>query len=572
MPSLDKLLSDLEESKRDFGGAAARVERLLEQLGKRRFPDPESLIRFHEALLFIRSHPQSERGLRLADELLSSFAQRVGSLRSSGADLTPFDYIEYSGIAGTALSGTFSYDITKWLVEHYPSAVEVDWERYEKKERLSLVLPRLLPLFYEESLVEANIPHLDWLRAAKSPDQGDLHWIIKRFEQLDTLKRERGHLYDSLELPVRWDLDDLRASRTQNRRGAGEAFYHTGPLIRRNEVALEREILSPVEFEKLSRKEGESAIDMLRATTTVRYRELYGITHGDARQVSRADVGRGVEIFLWGLAPDRRLPLRAYHAGFTLKNGVPINYIEGITLFERTELGFNTFYTYREGESAWVYSQVLRVLHQKVGVTCFSIDPYQIGLNNDEAIESGAFWFYRKLGFRSTLPELRRATEREEKKIRAGRDYRTSTRTLRQLSKGHIIYELPGRARGDWDRFSVRNLGLAVQRQNAKEPGGGLERAKQASEEMVARRLRIKGDEFDVAERTAFAGLAPVLALISDLDRWSELEKSAVVEIIRAKAAADETRYARLLQKHERLRAALIKIGSTGQVTGDREG
>ena len=88
---------------------------------------------------------------------------------------------------------------------------------------------------------------------------------------------------------------------------------------------------------------------------------LSGTTLGDARSVTRADVGRGVSIYLWGLPPERRLPLRAYVAGVTLKNGVPINYIEAIGLFDWIEIGFNTFYTFRGGEVAWIFSQVLRL-------------------------------------------------------------------------------------------------------------------------------------------------------------------------------------------------------------------
>ena len=102
-------------------------------------------------------------------------------------------------------------------------------------------------------------------------------------------------------------------------------------------------------------------------------------TRGDASDVVRADAGRGVEIFLWGLPPAQRLPLRAYQAGFTLKNGVPINYIEAISLFEWVEVGFNTFYAYRDGETAWIYAQVLRLLHQRLGSLCISVYPYQIG-------------------------------------------------------------------------------------------------------------------------------------------------------------------------------------------------
>ena len=84
----------------------------------------------------------------------------------------------------------------------------------------------------------------------------------------------------------------------------------------------------------------------------VRYRELYGTTLADPRSVVRADVGRGVSIYLWNLPPERRLPLRAYVAGFTLKNDVSINYIEAIGLCEWMEVGFNTFYRFRGGEAA----------------------------------------------------------------------------------------------------------------------------------------------------------------------------------------------------------------------------
>src|SRR5438477_745787 len=150
MPSLAHLLSQLEESKRQFGANnGARTEKLLTLLASRRFPDADSLASFHEALLFIRSHPQSPVTFRAAEAFLSNFAQRVDQLRLSGADLTPLDYIEYSGIAGTTISGTFSYGIARFLVARYPSRVDADWNE-PKPERLGATLPRFLPLLYAD--------------------------------------------------------------------------------------------------------------------------------------------------------------------------------------------------------------------------------------------------------------------------------------------------------------------------------------------------------------------------------------------------------------------------------------
>ena len=90
-----------------------------------------------------------------------------------------------------------------------------------------------------------------------------------------------------------------------------------GFLRRRVERSLADELASgELPLRKLALREGEQIMDMVREVLTTRYRELYGTTRGDPSHVYQADVGRGVQIFLWGLPPDRRLPLRAYHAGF----------------------------------------------------------------------------------------------------------------------------------------------------------------------------------------------------------------------------------------------------------------
>jgi len=562
--SLDNLLARLEEAKRRFGPkSGAPVERLLDQLARRRFADADSLIRFHEILLFLRAYPHGEKVLRRVEQLLSSFAPRVEHIRRSGVDMITFDYVEYSGIAGTELIGTFGYSLARWLEARFPSRVSIDWQGYERGERLGHALPRFLPLLYEDSLVEANVPYTEWLRAAEGRGARDLRWLLRRFAELPISDREKTELFDALELKIRWKLDDSRAARTHSKHPVRKVFYHEAPLIRRSDVSLAKEIDSPpLTLKRLSRARGERMIDMLREAVTVRYRELYGITHGDPDTVVQASVGRGVEIFLWGLLRERRLPLRAYHAGFTLKNGVPVDYIEGISLFDRMELGFNLFYTFRDGESAWIYAQVLRVLRQLTGVRCFSVDPYQIGFNNEEAIESGAFWFYRKLGFRPTRSELARMSEAEERKMARKPGYRSPARVLRKLSEGNVVYEIPGSPRGYWDGFHIRNLGLAVQRRMSKRFDGDRAKITRASMEQAARALDIDAGELKSPAFRAFADLALVLALIPDLSRWTGPEKRGVIRIARAKMGADESEYLRLLQGHSRLRDAVRQLGS----------
>src|SRR5262249_19119417 len=212
-------------------------------------------------------------------------------------------------------------------------------------------------------------------------------------------------------------------------------------------------------------------------------------------------------------------PLRAYHAGFTLKNGVPINYIEGISLFDWMEIGFNTFYAYRDGETAWIYAKALHFLHQLTGVTTFSVYPYQLGHENEEAIQSGAFWFYRKLGFRPGHAKLLALTQKEERKMAAEPGHRTSPATLRKLAAGHVFYEV-GRADdapGLWDPFSTRNLGFRVQQAMAAQYNGSAAAMRKACRAELAQLLSLDSSSWPATEQEAFDNFAFLMSLVPDL-------------------------------------------------------
>jgi hypothetical protein len=487
----------------------------------------------------------------------------MAGLAERGADLSVLDNEELSGIAGTELTAFWNYDEVSWLVQRFPGKVSMVWEEYEQTDRLAATLPRFVPLLEEDARVEADVDYRQWLKAASGGSE--LSWLIRQMARLPISPDERVEMFGALQLPIRWQLGNSRATRTLSQRPVRQIFCHRGPLIQRRDVSLDRELaLPPLRIKKLSHSEGAKIISLCREATTVRYRELYGTSLGDPASVVQASVGRGVEIFLWGLLPERRLPLRAYQAGFTLKNGVPINYIEGIALFEWMEIGFNTFYAYRDGETAWIYAQALRMLHRVLGVTCISVYPYQLGKDNEEAIKSGAFWFYRKLGFRPMRPELARLVGSEEKKIAANPAHRTPAAILRRLARGHVVFELRGSSQGDWDRFAIRNLGFAVQRRMAQRFNGNATKMRSAATAQVARALGVRHENWPAGQQTAFENYALLLALIPDLARWPLAEKKRLVTIIRAKANSSEPRYARFLQAHAELRRIILEIGSLG--------
>lgn len=561
--SLDRLLHQVEESRSRFErGEAARVVEFLSALGKRKFSDTASLIRFHEALLFLRAFPHGSEVVRQSERLLRDFSERVEQLEKLGANMDDFDPFEVAGIAGTVMQDTLSFDVMRWLVDRVPN-VEIVWDDYSEERAMGAAWPRLIPLLEEDADIEPDVPWQGWLQTAAGSKNRNLQWMVQQFAQLPASDVEKALLYDSLRLPVRWHLNNQRLSRTGNWRSERRTFFHDQPLITRAEVSLARELAqAPPVLHRLSAKQGMVVVNMAREVMLVRYRELYGMTFGDPQSVVSADVGRGVSIYLWNLYPARRLPLRAYVAGFSLKNGVPVSYFEATGLCEWMEVGFNAFYTFRGGEVAWIYAQVLRCLVARTGAKCISMYPYQLGDGNEEAIESGAFWFYRKLGFRPGRKDLLKLVEREEERIARDPKYRTPPRTLRRLAAGHVFYELPGSEVGAWDSFSTRKIGMKVNRRMARDFGGSSERMRQSSSKWLSRVLSVQPALLEPVGRASFENFAMVLSVAPDLASWSRQEKQALVQIIRAKSAANEMRYLHLMERHRRLRELMLKLSS----------
>ena len=563
------VLAEVEDLKRTFGASPRPLEQKLRTLGRCKFDDAAELVRFHEALLFLRAYPHSAAILKQVEALLNTFAPRVSQLREREADLSPLDDPEVSGIAGTSVTSNFSYAIICWLAWKYPAQLAIDWDWFEEEERFGANMPRFLPLLEEEAMVEAHVPYRDYLRAAKGR-ANEVVWLIERFKSLQLSEKEKAEAYDSLKIHVRWQFG-VRAARTGMKLPPRKSFFHKRPLISRRDISLADELNSPpIPVAKLSFALGEKILEMARQTSAVRYRELHGFTFGDPRRVRRADLGRGTEVFVFGVPSRNRLPLRAYHAALIFKNGIPVGYFEGLSIFERMESGFNLYYTFREGETAWLYARILRLMRQLLGVTVFSIDPYQIGHENEEGIESGAFWFYRKLGFRPVQSDLMQSTLAEERRIAADPGRRTSARTLRKLAAGHLLFDWGDASRGEWDRFQVRNVGLAVQKRMAREFDGDARQNRAQSIDLVARTLglRMRGQTED--ERSALERLSPLLAMIP-MDDWKAEDKRLAARMIKAKGSGDEALYLKLMQRHALLRAAVIRLGLDGVKVSARD-
>lgn len=498
------LLDHLDTWKNCFDPArAGELESLLRTIADSHFNQPAALIRLHETLLFLRAYPLNAAVARLSDRVLFGFAGRLAGIEPSA-----FQEPEISGIAGSSLTAVFSYEVALGLAARHPKDVEIAWDWHDEAADLGPTLSKMLPMLAEDWPVEAHVPFRQWVAIMRPRGTSDLVWLLQRLAALPLTPRQRAEAWNAMQLPITWDIGTARSSRSRLRLPGRKLFYHQEPLLRRRDISIEQELEGPpLPVRRLTHTEAQQVLDLILDTSSVRYRELYGFSHPDLSAVYHADAGRGIDVFFFGVPPERRLPLRAYHAGVFFKNGVPAGYVELLSLFERAEVGFNLYYTFREGESAWLYARLLRLFHQVLGVNCFTVDPYQIGLENPEALESGAFWFYRKLGFRPVAREAAKLVDREERRMSLTPGYRSSKRTLEHLARTYLIYERPWARKGEWDGFTIRNLAMALQR--AGQPGA---------------------------------------------------------EILQGKKKGEETRYLRKMQRDPRLRSAWIALGSRAAV------
>jgi hypothetical protein len=302
----------------------------------------------------------------------------------------------------------------------------------------------------------------------------------------------------------------------------------------------------------LPQREARALIDTARVTLASLQRETDPVTHANPREVTRFELERGVDVVLYGMMPERRLPLESFFGYLAARNGVPVAYGGGWIFFDRCEIGINIFEQFRGGESAFIFGQILRVYHRHFNTRRFTVDPFQFGADNRDAIRSGAFWFYYRFGFRPVDTILAALAEREWSRIRADRAYRTPPRTLRRFAAGKLALALDPDASAVPD---VVSIGLAVTRATGERFGADAAAAERWATNRVTRALGQPA-----AEREALRRLAPVAALIDDLGSWPAADRRALAAVMRAKDGPRERDYVRKMQGHRRFRDALAEI------------
>jgi hypothetical protein len=550
-----QILEELQQLKEQFGPEPARRKcALLAAIATRSLSTPADVLALHETLCFWRAYPDNPRVLSVVERQLRLFSKRRDLLRVR-------DDLLNSGIASTDIVYPFSLCTAQWLASRWGSRLTVDWDGVDDEDRLS----RLLILY----ALPAEVPGLDeapldakaWMDRLRSPQGTDASFLVERAAGYPAGAWTRDRLYDELNVPLRLAAGSGTPSRTLARFEPTPVACQSGAM-NKTRPDLKAEIVRPPRaIRAVSVRDAHRLIDLAHEAMVTRKRDLDAFAWADPRDVRLVDCGDGLQFALIGVVPERRFLLESVYGALTLKNGVPIGYALASALFDSSEIAYNVFETFRGGEAAHVFGRLLAVCRALFGSETFSIDPYQLGAGNAEGLDSGAWWFYYKLGFRPRARSILPLVAREVRRVAADRDYRTSRRTLERLVEHSLFWSLGPRRDDVMGALRLANLGLAVSAFVAKRFGSDRTLAARVLADEAASRLGVAGwRRWTSDERLAWERWAPVVAVLPGVGRWSPSDRAALVEVIRAKGAARESAFVPLFNRHRRLRAAIVAL------------
>ncbi len=545
-------LAALERLKLRYGaGIAGRRLQLLRRLDRTRLKSAAAVQRLHEALCFLRAYPDDAAVHAQVERMLARFAQR--------ADLRAHrDALRATGIAGTTLWFPYFWPTARWAVERWPALLCLDRSDTEAADNLLKALPLLASPLEAAAIKERRLDGfaaIDRLRGK----QTDATFVVRRVAALPASEPVREAIYDAINpschLHPGRSAADMTPSRTLDRLPVTPA-YRTAPFAPgRADLRAELE-RAPRAFRCLSPRAGARLLGLARRALAVRQRDLDAIAWGNERDVWWVDDFDGRAYALIGMQPARRAPVAAIYGTLYLQNGVPVGYGQSDHVGRTCALSFNVFDTYRGAEASQVLARLMAALHAVFGAASFSVEPYQLGQDNDEGIASGAWWFWFKHGFAPRDPEAIRVVRAELKRSARSPAQRSSEDTLRTLARWHLFLELdPAQPTA---LPPLADLGLRAAATLAT-LGDDRQAALAHCVSTTQRACGLRSERALLsAERDAWRQWAPLLALLPDLTRWSLADRRAVRSLIAAKAAPSEREYVLRLAAHARLRRALF--------------
>jgi len=566
MSAASPLLARLRATRNTFGAAAERDKRaLLRALSAAKLVTPAQVSALHEDLLFLCAFPGSRATRALARRMLAGIGVRVRGLPKARRET-----LDDSGIAASTTRHVFPYPVARWIAHSATADAEIDWRNVDDTAVLDALVRPLLTASEREAFDSGEFATREWVRRVRRADaRSDLEWLMESAATSVAGSQRFADAWEDAGIPVAWHLRESRESVTHNALTGVTTVTRSG--MRRPADDVIADIACPLpSVERLPRARAQRVASSARAALAARCREVNAMTYPNLDEVWWCELGEGAALAVIGIAPAHRLTLETNTGYLLFANGVPIGYGGVTPLFRQANTGINIFDPFRGSEAAFLWTQMLRAFRTLYGSGRFVINAYQFGAGNAEAIASGAFWFYYRLGFRPAIPQARRLAEREAQRMAADRRYRSDARTLKSLAVGDLHLDLPGFSEDDhFDEVLLPRVGALAARMLAREPVWSRPRAARRIAERLAADLAI--DDFarwSPRERRGFEFLAPAAAGLPGLGNWQAGDRAALAAMLRAKGAPQERGFALKAQRAPRffraLRDALRAFPATG--------
>ena len=536
--------------------AAARKRDLLRRLSRRNLARPDDLLSLHECLCFWRAYPDDPALLADVETALGRFAARADLRRHAEA-------LAGSGVAGTPVDYSFFWPTARWLAARWPERLTIDWDSFEQadQDRLAGMLHLLVSYSETPALDMLDRSLREWIELLKGPRETDAAFLIGRFAALRGSTFDRETLFESFNVPFRLSPGRGTPSRTHARFGKDPVAWQDRSLDRSRpklRAELER---PPRRVRVVPVRDARELIDLARGAMVTRERDLEVFAQASPHDVRLVDCGGGLQLACIGAVPERRLMLEAVYGFLTLKNGIPIGYVLASSLFESTEVAYNIFETYRGAEAAPVFGRVLAMIRHLFGARVFSIDPYQLGYGNAEGLQSGAWWFYYKLGFRPRDPEVLRVLRGELAKMKRNPSHRSDAATLERLASEYVFFDLDRSRRDVLGGLPLGNIGLRIADYLAGRFGAEREKALRICSREAADLLGVRlPGRFSRAERQAWKRWGPLVLILPGVKRWSPRTRRALAQVVKSKGGRREIGFIKRFDAHAPLRRAVLKL------------
>ncbi|MGE5278639.1 MAG: hypothetical protein ACM3SU_16740 [Acidobacteriota bacterium] len=561
------LLAALEARKATFGGdAAGRKLELLEGLEVARLGTARQVRRLHEALCFLRAYPDDKAVLGQVEKMLAGFDKR-SDLRRHRKKLAN------SGIAGTPIHIPFFAETAIWLAERWGDRLSIDWREIKEPDDLESYLERFALFSETPGLDELSLSVREWIEHMKGASETDAAFLVRRFRALRLDARLHEMLFDALDPPFILSPGPDTPARTRLKFRQATVHWQTGPLQRERPSLTEELKRPPLSVRAATRAEARELIHLARSMMVGMDRDLDAFSYASDVDVRLVDCGLNLVFAFIGLMPDRRLMFEALYGFVVLKNGVPLGYGTVATLFGSSELAYNISETFRGGEGAHAFGRLMACARHLFGSDSFSLAPYQIGEDNPEAVKSGAWWFYQKLGFRARDAGVLRLMRRELRLTRTRPSHRSTARTLKELARQPVFFHAAEKRDDVLGILPLGNVGLHVTRFLAERYGSDRERAER---ELAARAARLLGlrslDRLPAGERLAWRRWAPFICSLPGIERWNAADRASLAAVVRAKGGVRESDFVSRFDRHRRLRQAVRQLAERATLRRRRRG